>query len=75
MLVPFSIATLSAADLRGNIRGFSKSPKVHPIFFGLRGTKYRWPKSCNNLLLAVECCTENNRAGDFLNWRHRRAAV
>ena len=28
-----------------------------------------------SLLLAVKCCAEFNRVGDFLNWRSRRAAA
>ena len=35
----------------------------------------RWSKAGANALLAAECCIENNRWADFLDWRAGRAAA
>ena len=36
---------------------------------------HRWSKAGANLLLTAECCFENNRWADFLEWRACRAAA
>ena len=35
----------------------------------------RWSKAGANALLAAECCIDNNRWADFLDWRAGRAAA
>ena len=47
---------------------------VHPIFF-LGQTGCRRLKADANALLAVECCIENNRRSEIIDWRDFRSVA
>ena len=65
---------LPGARLAGRIRRRESACK-QIVGSRFKRSVCRWSKAGANALLAAECCLENNRWADFLDWRVCRAAA
>ncbi len=63
------------AELSVHYSGVVESACKRIVGSRLKRMGCRWSKAGANALPAAECCIDNNRRADFLDWRACRAAA